>query len=188
MKASKTIGPYQEPKDNLSDHSAGAFSYEFTNIEEWGSNFRMCEVLAAIGRVQLRKLDGMNEKRIGIANRYNDALSNIRGLRLLQTTPDAKCIYHLYPIFLDRSVIMEDPYVVGQYLEDEKGIHIIRRFFPIHLLPYMQFQGHRFGECPVAEKVFFEELLNLPIWTAMPEDKVEIVIEAVKETIEHFAK
>ena len=188
MKTEKTIGPYKEPVDNLSDHSDGAFRYELTNIEEWGSHARMSEVLAAIGRVQLRKLDSLNAKRIKIANEYNNELSNIRGLRLLKTTNGAKCIYHLYPIFLDRKVIAHDPYVVGQYLENEQGIHIIRRFFPIHLLPYMQLQGHHFGECPVAEKIFFEELLNLPICTAMPEDKVEIVIDAVKKTVEHFVK
>lgn len=187
-KPSKAIGPYPEPEEPLFDSSSGAYRYEFTNIQQWGSNSRMGEVLAAIGRVQLRKLDSLNEKRIRTAVRYNEGLSDIKGFRLLQTTPGAKCVYHLYPIFIDRSIIKADPNRVGLYLENEKKIHIILRFCPIHLLPYMQFQGHRYGECPVAERVFFEEHLNLPIWTGMPDESVDYVIKSMRETAQHFAQ
>ncbi len=187
-KSLKAIGPYPEPEEPLADHTAGAYRYEFTNIEQWGSNFRMCEVLAAIGCVQLRKLDSLNEKRIQTAVRYNEGLSDIRGFRLFQTTPGAKCVYHLYPIFIDCNVIKADPNKVGLYLENVKKIHIILRFCPVHLLKYMQFQGHRYGECPVSERVFFEEQLNLPIWTGMPDESVDYVIKSMRETAQHFAQ
>lgn len=185
-KSLKAIGPYFEPQPPLSDHSAGAYSHQFTHIEEWGTNFRMSELQAAIGRTQLRKLDSLNEKRAQIAACYTKGLSGIRGYRLWQITPGAKCVYHLYPTFIDRHVIKANQVKVIRYLEDVKGVHIVLRFWPVHLSKYMQFQGHHFGECPVCEKVWFEEQLNLPICASMSDEEVDYVVNAMKETAKHF--
>lgn len=61
--------------------------------ESFGTNWRMTEIQAAIGRLQLKKLDGWIEKRRDTASRYNQAFSNLKAIRL--TMPPAE-IYHSY--------------------------------------------------------------------------------------------
>ncbi|KAF1082704.1 MAG: 4-keto-6-deoxy-N-Acetyl-D-hexosaminyl-(Lipid carrier) aminotransferase [Candidatus Rifleibacterium amylolyticum] len=61
--------------------------------ESFGTNWRMTEIQAAIGRLQLRKLDGWVEKRREHADRLNKAFAGLPALRL--TIPPAE-IYHSY--------------------------------------------------------------------------------------------
>jgi len=61
--------------------------------ESFGTNWRMTEIQAAIGRLQLRKLDGWVEKRREHADRFNKAFAGLPALRL--TIPPAE-IYHSY--------------------------------------------------------------------------------------------
>ena len=96
-----------------------------------------------------------------------------------------KHIYHLYVFFYQ-------PLVTGSNLEKEKlirildqddGIEIINRYFPIHLLPEIRSQGHFFGECPVAEKVWFEQHVNLPIFPTLGFDQVDYMIERIGQAV-----
>ena len=187
-KERKYIGPYPAPEPLLTDHSAGAYVEEYAGIEEWGTHSRMSDMLAAIGRVQLRKLDDLNRKRTDIAGRYSEAVSRMKGVKLWKITPDSECVYHLYVVLIDRNVIKASQVEVIRYLEDVKKIQIVLRYWPVHLSKYMQFLGHKYGECPVCERVFFEEQLNLPICAGMPDEEVDYVIESLKETAEHFSR
>ncbi|THB73953.1 MAG: DegT/DnrJ/EryC1/StrS aminotransferase family protein [Desulfobacteraceae bacterium] len=62
-------------------------------VDSFGTNCRMTEMQAAIGRVQLRKLDQWVDKRREYAGFLNDNLKNVPGLRL--TVPE-KEVYHAY--------------------------------------------------------------------------------------------
>ncbi len=62
-------------------------------INSFGTNCRMTEMQAAMGRIQLRKLDGQVEKRRQFAGIFNQAFNNIPGLRI--TMPD-EAVYHSY--------------------------------------------------------------------------------------------
>ncbi|MER3489790.1 MAG: aminotransferase [Meiothermus sp.] len=61
--------------------------------EDFGTNWRMLELQAAIGRVILRKLDGWVDRRREYANYLNERLGQIPALRI---TPPPKGIYHAY--------------------------------------------------------------------------------------------
>ena len=56
--------------------------YWFLDFEEIGFNYRMTDVQAAVGLVQLRKLDSLNQRRMQIAAKYSAGLRGIRGLTL----------------------------------------------------------------------------------------------------------
>jgi len=183
-----SFGPYSAPDFALNDHSEGAWQSRLTEVEEVGSNFRMCDIQAAIGRVQLRKLDTLNARRIEIARRYDKAISGLTGFRVFVPTPGSRCVYHLYPTFLDRSVITAPLHEVIKFLYASAGIEIIPRFWPVHLSKYMMAAGHGFGECPVCERIFFEEQVNLPICASMTDEEVGMVIDGLKMASKHFAK
>lgn len=74
---------------------------EFTRIS---LNYKMSDVHAAIGIVQLKHLDENNEKRKEIAIKYNKLLSNIPGVNLPKLFyPDKKQVFHLYTIKLENA-------------------------------------------------------------------------------------
>jgi perosamine synthetase len=181
-----SMGPYAMPAPQLKDHSDGSYNEDFTRIDEWGNNFRMSELQAAVGSVQLRKLDGMNRQRKAAAELLSVGLSHIDGIRTPQTMPGSLNVWHLYPCFIDGNVIRATRDEFIHYLEQQKKIQIILRYFPVHLSDYMRFLGHSFGECPVCEKVWFEQQLNLPINPRIGEDEIGYMVESIEEAVKHF--
>jgi perosamine synthetase len=188
LRPSATFGSYAAPDFDLKDHSDGAWKSTLRLVDEVGSNFRLSDIQAAIGRAQLRKLDKLNAQRLAVARRYDQAISGIKGLRVFRPTPDSQCVYHLYPTFLDRSLITASQHEVIKFLMFECGIEIIPRFWPVHLSRFMMAMGHRFGECPVCERIFFEEQLNLPISASITDKEVDLVIDALGKMSRRFAR
>ncbi len=69
---------------------------------EMGFNFRMTDVQAAIGLVQLGKLDEMVRKRRSLASEYSDALTGVPGLTLPADPPYGTTNYQSYSVILTR--------------------------------------------------------------------------------------
>lgn len=179
------IGPYK-PLKHIYDHASYSYTDDWTRIDEIGTNMRITEMQAAIGLEQLKKVDRFNDMRIDIARRYNEAFDATPGLRTLKVDPRDKCIYHLYPVFIDPEVLGVDLQGFIDYLQFQKRIQIILRFFPVNVADYMVYHGHKFGECPVCEKVWFEQQVNLPINPKMTDVEVAYVISSVVEAAEYF--
>jgi perosamine synthetase len=116
-----------------------------------------------------------------IGRRLSQGLSQIEGIAVQREPEGYKHIYHLYVFFyqpLQEGSNQEKEELI-RILDVEEGVEIQNRYFPIHLLPEVRIQGHRFGDCPVAEKVWFEQHVNLPIYPTLQIDQVEYMIEAV---------
>src|SRR5439155_7711591 len=64
---------------------------------EVGFNLRFNDIQAAVGRVLLRRLDAMNDRRRALARRYARGLSGLP-LGLPAEVPGARHVYHLYVI------------------------------------------------------------------------------------------
>ncbi|MGQ9682414.1 MAG: DegT/DnrJ/EryC1/StrS family aminotransferase [Anaerolineae bacterium] len=186
-RAERTIGPYAEPKYHRDGHARNAYRLEYVRDDfEVGTNYRMSELEAALALVQLRRLDELNERRRTIARRLNDGLRDVPGIVLQQEKPYAYHIYHLYTLFFQPEVVgaCKDDFI--RCLEQDEGIQIILRYFPVHLLPEFRARGHRFGECPVAEKVYFEQQVELPIYGHLSDEQIEHMIRGVRRSIERL--
>ncbi len=97
----------------------------------FGFNFRLSEIHAAIGRVQLKHLPEWIEKRRQNAARYTELLSGISEIKLPQEKGWAKHAYHLYVISAERRNEL------AQYLKS-KGIATgIHYDIPVHKQPYI---------------------------------------------------
>lgn len=180
-KAEEKIGPYLKPAYSYNDHSMGAFSYTAVGPVKVGNNYRMSEVAAAVGSVQLAKVDQLNARRREIARRLDQGLAQIDGVRIQRAPAGTKHVYHLYVFFyqprVENSNLEKEELI--RILAQEHGIEIIQRYFPIHLLPDVSCLGHGYGECPVAEKIWFEQHVNLPIFPALSDAQVDYMIEKV---------
>ncbi|MEP7357171.1 MAG: DegT/DnrJ/EryC1/StrS family aminotransferase [Anaerolineales bacterium] len=184
-RADKHIGPYAQPAYYRDWHAQNAFNMDYVDGQfEVGNNFRMGDLQAAVGRVQLSKLDANNDRRREIARRLNDGLRNLPGISLQETRPYAPHIYHLYTFFYDPAVVGASKDEFIRCLEQEEGIQIVVRFFPVHLLAEFRALGHQYGECPVAEKQYFEHQMQLPIYGHLTDEQIEHMIAGVRRAVE----
>lgn len=76
--------------------------------ESFGTNWRMTEIQAAIGRIQLRKLDGWVETRRANAEKFNQAFAKLQALRLTVPPADVYHSYYKYYMFVRPEMLKPD--------------------------------------------------------------------------------
>ena len=174
------IGPYAKPDSQVFDHAGISWTRDYARIDEMGTHYRMSAVQAAVGRVQLRKLDSFIAARERVAQRYTEAIAGVPGLRPVKIAAGDKSAWHLYTCFVEPDSGV-DRDVFAKYLQGVHGVQIILRFWPLHLSAEHRAEGHGFGECPICEKVWFEQQINLPICAAMEDWEIDTVIAALTD-------
>src|SRR2546426_1757918 len=132
-----------------------------------GYTSRLNTVNAAIGRVQLRKLDGWNKTRRRIADLYRRTLEGAQGITLPPTeTPKETPVYHLFVVRSERRDQL------ASYLERNGVEAAIHYPVPIHLqVPYRAEYGYSEGSFPIAERLAGQKLY-LPFYPAPPQKKI----------------
>ena len=153
--------------------------YWYLDFDDIGFNYRMTDAQAAVGLVQLRKLDQLNARRVELASRYCEALRGIPGLTLPYTAPHNTHVFHSYcvqvqPEFrLTKEEFMWELYTVKQ-------IKVWSHYMPIHLTSAYRERGHAEGECPVAEALF-HKYVSLPIHPRLTDEGVDYLLKSVRE-------
>jgi len=145
--------------------------------EMLGYNLRMTDIAAAIGLVQLQKLDEFNNKRVSNARYLSSKLIKINGLRL--PVIDKRCghVFHQYTVRVNSSAISRDEAV--SFLS-KKGIGTgIYYPLPIHKQPYYKEIGFN-DSLPISEKAA-SEVVSLPIHPAINKTDLDIISEALSE-------
>ncbi len=145
-----------------------------------GYNYRLDELSAALGVVQIARLDELIEKRAKVANWYSQKLGEIQGIRVPQVKPDTtRMSWFVYVVRFDPSIDRDN---VVRCLK-ELNIPSRPYFAPIHLQKYMVDRfGYRKGDYPVTEDLG-KRGLALPFSSVMTEPEVERVCEALGEVV-----
>lgn len=149
---------------------------EFDGI---GFNYRMTEIQAAVGLVQLRKLDSLNARRIEIAEKYSSGLRGIKGLQIPSPPPGLKHVFHVYLLLLESEFRLSKEEFMWE-LYTAKQIKAWSHYMPIHLTAIYRSLGHGVGECPVAEAMF-ERYVSIPVHPRMTEESIQYVIDSIRE-------
>jgi dTDP-4-amino-4,6-dideoxygalactose transaminase len=153
--------------------------YWYLDFDEIGFNYRMTDAQAAVGLVQLRKLESFNARRIEIANHYTRGLKGITGLQLPCVSPQSKHVFHVYAVLIQPGFSRNKEDFMWE-LYTEKKIKAWSHYMPIHLTTAYRALGHQPGECPVAEELF-GKYVSLPIHPRMKQTSIEYVIRSVRE-------
>jgi perosamine synthetase len=142
-----------------------------------GFTERLNTIQAAIGRVQLKRLDAWNQKRREIAARYDDLLSDLGGNVISPPTASsvAAPVYHLYVL---RCSQRDD---LRKWLDNagvETGIHYA---YPIHLQPVYK-DLYRFDEraFPRSEELC-KKALSIPMHSQLTKDETMYVSKCIHE-------
>ncbi len=148
------------------DRDAGKYGWEY-EISRDGEKAHMNDITAALGRVQLRRLDEMNYKRWTIAHRYSRNFSSLGWARTAAL--DSGSSNHLYVLRVqDRNRFVD--YLLANGVS--AGVH----YKPLTHYPHL-FPGEHY--VPVTERVW-QTLVTLPLFPDMTDGEIEQVIAAVR--------
>jgi dTDP-4-amino-4,6-dideoxygalactose transaminase len=154
----------------------------FYSVLAPGFNYRMNDLQAAIGLVQLRRLPEFNQRRAELAARYSQRLATIREIEVPFIRPDAETNWHLYPIRVRLEAIRITRDAAIQALR-QRGVGTAVHFLPVHLHPYYRETfGYARGDYPVAEDAF-DRLISLPLFPQMAEEDVDRVCDALESVL-----
>ncbi len=142
-----------------------------------GYNYRLDEMSAALGVIQMRRVDELLKKRDRVANWYNERLGEIPGVEVPVIEPfTTRMSWFVYVVRFRASV---DRDALAKRLES-RGISVRPYFLPIHLQPYVKERfGYREGDFPVTEDLG-RRGLALPFSGVMTEAQVEEVCGAIR--------
>jgi dTDP-4-amino-4,6-dideoxygalactose transaminase len=165
----------------------GAKGSWFYEVVRPGFKYNLTDIGAALGLVQLRKLDAFQARRREIARRYTEAFSRLEELTLPASRPEVEHAWHLYVIRLNPGALR---ITREQFIEEmrERRIGTSVHFIPVHTHPYYRDRyGFKPEEFPVAHAEF-QRIVSLPLNPRMSDRDVEDVIEAVSDVVEKFRR
>jgi perosamine synthetase len=140
--------------------------------DEVAYNYRLVNILAAMGVAQMEQLEGFLKRKVEIRDKYNAELSQIEGFANQKILDDVKPNNWLYTVKLPRS---------KELLTYLKSHHIEARPFwvPMNRLPANQ-QDMYIQEKDFARQIY-QNCVSLPCSTSISDSEIERVIEKVKE-------
>ena len=151
-------------------------AYEYQTL---GYNLRMTELSAAIGRIQLKKLDEFNKKRRENARYLSNQLSEVEGITLPVVEKGKIHVFHQYTIRVTPSSPLTRDQL--QQVLIEKGIGC-RVYYPqpLHELPMFSSTPH--SELKEAE-LASSQVLSLPVHPGVSEEQLEYIATSIGDAL-----
>ncbi|MCW3111120.1 MAG: UDP-4-keto-6-deoxy-N-acetylglucosamine 4-aminotransferase [Segetibacter sp.] len=164
----RTHGITKNPE--LLQENHGAWYYE---MQELGYNYRIPDMLCALGITQLSRAEEGLRKRKAIAKKYNAAFGNISEIKIQNPRLQEGHAFHLY--------IIKTKDRLGLYNHlRTNNIFAQVHYIPVHTMPYYKSLGFKKGDFPIAE-TYYQECLSLPMFPTLTEAEQNFVIEKVLE-------
>ncbi|MGW4961013.1 DegT/DnrJ/EryC1/StrS family aminotransferase [Nonomuraea sp. NPDC004186] len=162
-------GLVREPADQR-EPDVGGWHQE---VHEFGLNYRLPDVLCALGVSQLRRLEGFRERRRELVARYDALLRDVPGLTLPAQRAYVRPSWHLYPVRV-RDGRRREVYDRMR----AAGIGVQVNYVPAYWHPVFEDLGYRRGLCPRAEAYYAEEL-SLPLFPDLTDAQQDRVVETL---------
>jgi len=144
-------------------------------FEQMGTNYKLSNVLAAIGLIQMKHIDALLNRRIELAGRYKDLLGGVGNIQFPQTTNEGKHSYQSFCLFLEnRDSIMRQMRAAG--IEAQIGT------YALHMHPAFAQQQQIIHHGPFnGSRYAFDHCLTLPLYHEMDAaDQVTVINQLLK--------
>jgi dTDP-4-amino-4,6-dideoxygalactose transaminase len=142
---------------------------------EVGFNYRMTDIQAAVGLVQLGKLDAMVQRRRELADRYRELLADVPGLRAVRDPAWGTSNYQSFWIELGDGYPLSRNELLAALAEG--GVSARAGIMAAHRQP--AYAGHPHAELPVTERLT-DRTLILPVYHHMGEQEQDTVVGLVR--------
>jgi len=146
---------------------------ELKRFGEGGTNGQFCDVLSAIGLVQMSKIEGIIDRRIEMARIYSELLREVPNVKVPEKHEHAKHTFQTYAIYLEKGD--RDKIIVRL---KEKGIETQIGTYALHLLPQFK-KLKRIGPLTNSTKLY-HNLLALPMAYTLTEENQKRVVTELK--------
>lgn len=156
----------------LEDKEDGPWHYEMQGL---GYNYRISDVMCALGISQLKKVDLFVKKRREISARYNEEMKNFDHIVLPYQAEGCDSSWHLYAIRIKDGKRRE----AYQRLKGA-GIGVDVHYLPVYKHPYYQKHGYREVKCPNAEFIY-DQILSIPIFYRLTDEEQTYVIKQIAD-------
>lgn len=140
-----------------------------------GYNFRMTDIAAAIGVVQLKKLEKFNEQRINNAKYLSEKIADIEGIKPPYIASDVKHVFHQYTVRVNKSKRDE----LKTFLNENgvgTGVHYPKPIYQQKLYRELGFTA----SCPEAEAASLE-VLSLPVHPSLETEDLDRIISVLED-------
>lgn len=148
----------------------GGWYYEMQTL---GYNYRIPDVLCALGLSQLQRADEGLAKRKAIAKKYDLAFAN-SNIKIITPPKDNGHAYHLYIIEVENRSLVYDTL-------RSQNIFAQVHYVPVHLHPYYQELGWRKGDFELSE-TYYSKALSIPMYPTLTEQEQDYVIKVLINT------
>ena len=142
-------------------------------VHEFGLNYRLPDILCALGLSQVKRLQEFKEKKNTIFKSYADELSSIQGIGLPTERSDMNINWHLFPARVDplnREAIFSSL--------RKAGIGVQVNYIPAYWHPIFHDRGFRKGMYPSSD-LFYSQEISLPMYSELNQDEIDFVIRNV---------
>ncbi len=148
----------------------------YMEMQELGYNYRISDILCALGLSQLARADAGLARRRELAARYDAAFAALPGVAVLAPGRPGHA-YHLYVIQVANRRGLYD------FLRT-KNILAQVHYVPVHRMPYYENLGWKFGDFPHAE-AYYARCLSLPLYPTLTDAEQQYVVDCVREFVAH---
>ncbi|MCA0431119.1 MAG: UDP-4-amino-4,6-dideoxy-N-acetyl-beta-L-altrosamine transaminase [Bacteroidetes bacterium] len=146
----------------------GPWYYE---MQELGYNYRIPDMLCALGISQLKRADvGLNRRR-EIAEIYRNAFKNCKNISIQSNEKINGHAYHLFIIKTKKRLELYN-------LLKANNVFAQVHYIPVHTMPYYKNLGYKIGDFPEAED-YYKECLSLPMYPTLSKDEQNFIIQLV---------
>ena len=142
-------------------------------VDKLGYKYHMSDINAAIGLVQLKRLEQMNERRRQLVNKYLSGLKDLEWIELPKEEEYVQNSWHLFQIKLPNLEIRNR--LIG-YLKEKDiapGVH----YLPANLHPY--YKNYR-ASVPVATEIW-KRILTLPLFPDLTNAQLDYILESLHD-------
>ena len=146
-------------------------------VHEFGLNYRLPDILCALGVSQLKRLDDFKAKKRWIFQNYLHELSNIKGIALPREPSDMSVNWHLFPARFEpkkRKAIFSGL--------RKAGIGVQVNYIPAYWHPIFNDMGFRKGMYPNSD-LFYSQEISLPMYYELTKGDMNHIIGVLKELI-----
>ena len=152
----------------------GAWHQEVHSI---GLNYRLPDILCALGNSQLMRLAEFKKRRTTVFDRYLAGLSDVPGLVLPTRRDYVDPMWHLFPVRVQGGQRRR----VFDFLR-ENGVIVQVNYIPVYWHPAFEDLGYRRGMCPVSER-YYQEEISLPMYADLTASNQDKVIELIRKAL-----
>ncbi len=158
----------------------GSWYYEMHSL---GYNYRLPDLLCALGNSQLKRLDSFIQSRTEIVEKYDEAFRDAKWFDTPIEKDYAKSAWHLYPIRIKAKYSGQKSLIFSRLREAGLGVQV--HYIPVYLQPHYRRLGYGANLCPTAE-AFYREAISIPLYPEMSDEDKDYVIETVYKVFGHF--